>query len=118
MLAPYEVTLGPDIYVESTYNSMRFYWAWVEYARRGLTVCGGFDYGDTGQCNYTTLQANWALINVNTYCNLTQVQKTWALSHELGHVFGLGHHSGGLMNSTYTSTWDMSHVDYHIDAWY
>jgi hypothetical protein len=116
-MSPYEVSLGPDFYLDTAYE-VSGYWAWVEYVRRGVTVCGGRSYGDTGNCNYTTQKGEWGQIYFNTYYSLSQVEKTWLVMHELGHVFGLQHHSGTLMNDTYTSYWDMSHVDYHLGAHY
>jgi hypothetical protein len=116
-MGPYEVSSAPDFYLDTAYE-VSGYWAWVEYVRRGVTVCGGRSYGDTGNCNYTTQRGEWGQIKFNTYWSLTQVEKTWLVLHELGHVFGLKHHSGTLMNGSYTSYWDMSHVDYHLGAHY
>lgn len=116
-MSPYEVTSSPDIYLDNYFEASG-YWGWLEQVRHGITICGGRSYGDTGNCNYTTSQGEWGQIYVNTYHSLTSYEDTWLVMHELGHAFGLRHHSGTFMNDTYTGLWDLAHIDFHLGARY
>ena len=121
ILSPFEVSFGADVYIDPTSDSMIGYDGWLEHARHGFTICGGLPYGDTFNCNHSSVLADWGLIYINYYDPPSALVRSWIFTHELGHMFGLAHHaSDNLMFGDYSSSsdWDWTHVNSHIDYWY
>jgi hypothetical protein len=93
-------------------------WLGYVYASDG-TACATVALGDTGNCNHTTKQASSGSIYVNTYYSPAVCAKANIVGHELGHVWGLDHDSFGLMYGTVNcDDWQMSHVSWHMNAYY
>lgn len=119
-LSPYEIISGSiDITVADAYEESGVV-GWVYGVFDGTITCGTRYTADWNNCNHTTKLADYGSIRVNAYHDdLTISEEAFVIMHEMGHVFGLAHHAASnLMQTGGLSGANMSHVDYHLGAWY